>query len=95
MRNKRKNNENTIRKTMKNLSVYIYINDAVKKELMRENPIHGVKLRGCRESDIEALTEEELKRLTEIYTEGRLNNSTSCCRPKEDRSALIRFLESI
>ncbi|MDR1557745.1 MAG: site-specific integrase, partial [Tannerellaceae bacterium] len=73
LRNKRKNNENTIRKTMKNLSVYM--NEAVKKELMRENPIHGVKLRGSQESDIEALTEEELKRLTEVYTGGQLNET--------------------
>jgi hypothetical protein len=73
MRNKRENNENTIRKTMKNLSVYI--NEAVRKELMRENPIHEVKLRGCLESDIEALTEEELKRLTDVYASGRLNET--------------------
>ncbi|MDR1344302.1 MAG: phage integrase SAM-like domain-containing protein, partial [Tannerellaceae bacterium] len=38
LRNKRKNNENTIRKTIKNLSVYL--NDAVKKELIRTNPLH-------------------------------------------------------
>jgi site-specific recombinase XerD len=80
MRNKRKNNENTIRKTMKTLS--IYLNDAVKKELIKENPIHEVKLRGSRESNVEALTEEELEKLITIYAEGRLS---------EKDQAVLRF----
>jgi site-specific recombinase XerD len=67
LRNKCGNNENTIRKTMKNLS--IYMNDAVKKELIRTNPIHELKLRGSREANVEALTEEELKQLIEMYTD--------------------------
>ncbi|MCC8186507.1 MAG: site-specific integrase [Bacteroides sp.] len=72
LRNRRGNAEVTI-KTIGIIS--IYLNEAVRKELIKENPIHGLRLRGCQETTAVALEEEELNRLVELYKTGSLYGS--------------------
>jgi site-specific recombinase XerD len=74
LRNKRKNNEVTINKTIRVISVYL--NDAVKRDLLRENPIKNLKLRGCQETTAEFLTEEELETLSRMYRNNFFSGST-------------------
>jgi site-specific recombinase XerD len=74
LRHKRKNNEVTINKTIQVISVYL--NDAVKRELLPENPVRNLKLRGCRETAAEALTEAELNVLTNLYRRNYFDDNT-------------------
>ena len=66
LRNKRGNNEVTINKTIGTIAVYI--NEAVKKEIIKENPIKSLKLRGALDTTAESLEEQELKKLLSICT---------------------------
>jgi site-specific recombinase XerD len=74
LRNKRKNNEVTINKTIQVISVYL--NNAVMRELLPENPVRNLRLRGCQETTTEALTEAELNILTDLYRRNYFDNST-------------------
>lgn len=74
LRNKRGNNEVTINKTIHIIS--IYINDAVKKELLKANPIKGLKLRGTEDTTAEALDDNELKVLVELYKNRAFSGTT-------------------
>ncbi|MDR1624868.1 MAG: site-specific integrase [Tannerellaceae bacterium] len=70
LRNRCGQAEITINKNITILSVYL--NDAVKKGILKENPTHGLKLRGCRETTAEALDEQELEALADLYIAGSL-----------------------
>ena len=61
LRKKKGNNENTIRKTIKTIA--IYLNDAVKKKYLQESPLSDLKLRGVNNSNVEYLQPEELATL--------------------------------
>jgi site-specific recombinase XerD len=74
LRHKRKNNEVTINKTIQVISVYL--NNAVKRELLPENPVRNLRLRGCRETAAEALTEAELNILTDLYRRNYFDSNT-------------------
>lgn len=65
LRNKRGNSEVTINKTIRIIA--IYVNEAIKKEIIKESPIKYLKLRGAEETTAEALEEQELKELVSIY----------------------------
>jgi site-specific recombinase XerD len=65
LRNERGNSEVTIRKTLK--SINVYLNEAVRLEYIKENPMNNVKLRGCQETTAIALDESELSALVELY----------------------------
>ncbi|MDR1919900.1 MAG: site-specific integrase [Tannerellaceae bacterium] len=65
LRNKRGNEEVTIHKTLK--SITVYINEAIRKEYLKENPIRQIKLRGCMDTTAVALDESELKTLNDMY----------------------------
>lgn len=73
LRNKRGNNEVTINKTISIIA--IYINDAVKKELLKENPIKNLKLRGSNDTTAEAINEDELNRLVDLYQDNVFSGS--------------------
>lgn len=73
LRNKRGNNEVTINKTISIIA--IYINDAVKKELLKENPIKNLKLRGSNDTTAEAINEDELNRLVDLYQDNVFSES--------------------
>lgn len=74
LRNKRGNGEVTINKTIRIIA--IYINDAVKKDIIKESPIKGLKLRGAMETTAESLEEQELKTLTDMYYQHVFSGST-------------------
>lgn len=74
LRNRRGNNEVTINKTIHIIA--IYINDAVKKELLKENPIKGLKLRGTEDTKAEALNEDELRVLVELHKQNAFSGTT-------------------
>jgi site-specific recombinase XerD len=65
LQNERGNSEVTIRKTLK--SINVYLNEAVRQEYLKENPVNNVKLRGYQETTAISLEENELSTLTEIY----------------------------
>lgn len=65
LRNKRGNSEITINKTIRIIA--IYINDAIKKNLIKESPIKDLKLRGSMETTAESLDEHELATLVQMY----------------------------
>ena len=74
LRNKRGNSEITINKTIRTIAVYI--NEAVKKEIIKESPIKGLKLRGAMETTAEALNEQELKILVDMYKQHTFSGTT-------------------
>jgi site-specific recombinase XerD len=82
LRNRRGNEEITINKTLHVIA--IYLNDAVARGLLQTNPIRSLKLRGFQETTAEALTEDELKRLTLLYG--------SNCLPETQQGVLEFFL---
>lgn len=65
LRNKRGNNEVTINKTIHIIG--IYLNEAVRQGLLKSNPLHDVKMRGCNDSSAEAISESELQLLYNMY----------------------------
>lgn len=65
LRNKRGNEEITINKTIGIIAVYI--NEAIKKEIIKESPIKNVKLRGAMDTNAESLEEQELVTLVKMY----------------------------
>jgi len=65
MRNRLKLAEITIDKNLRNLSVYL--NEAVTKKLIKENPIHNIKKRGFDTNTIEALSEDEFSGLVGLH----------------------------
>lgn len=64
LRKKAGNNENTIRKTIKTIG--IYINEAVKKRYLQESPLADLKLRGASSTNVEYLQPEELRGLVKL-----------------------------
>jgi site-specific recombinase XerD len=64
LRKKKGNNENTIRKTVKTIAVYI--NEAVRKHYLPESPLSELKLRGGDDSKVEYLQPEELTKLAAL-----------------------------
>ena len=82
LRKRRKNKEVTIRKTIKNLAVYI--NEATRKHYLQESPLSELKLRGVDESKVEYLKPEELKKLVALYRSNTL--------PENLQEVLIFFL---
>lgn len=64
-RNKRGNNEVTINKTIGIIA--IYVNEAIKKGIIKESPIKNLKLRGTMDTTAESLEEAELKTLVDMY----------------------------
>ncbi|MCM0721297.1 site-specific integrase [Parabacteroides sp. W1-Q-101] len=74
LRNKRGNNEVTINKTIGTIAVYI--NEAVKKEIIKENPIKSLKLRGALDTTAESLEEQELKTLVDMYHQHLFTGTT-------------------
>ena len=64
LRKRRKNKEVTIRKTIKNLAVYI--NEATRKHYLQESPLLNLKLRGVDDSKVAYLQPEELKKLVSL-----------------------------
>lgn len=65
LRNKRGNNEVTINKTIGIIAVYI--NEAVRKEIIKESPVKNLKLRGAMDTTAESLEEHELDTLVDMY----------------------------
>ncbi|MDR1623566.1 MAG: site-specific integrase [Tannerellaceae bacterium] len=65
LRNERGNSEVTIRKTLK--SINVYLNEAVRQEYIKENPVNNIRLRGCQETTAVALNEAELSTLVDLY----------------------------
>jgi hypothetical protein len=57
LRNERGNAESSIRKVIKGIEVYI--NEAIRRGYMKENPVKQIKLRGYQESNVVALDEDE------------------------------------
>lgn len=76
LRKKRGNSDNTIRKDLKVIS--IYLNEAVKKEIIKENPIKHIKMPSESDGKRDALDPNELSILFDIYNKNlltdRLNN---------------------
>lgn len=70
LRNKLKMAEITIDKNLRNLS--IYLNEAVSKKLIKENPIHNIKKRGFNDNTVEALSEDEFIQLVYVYRKNTL-----------------------
>jgi site-specific recombinase XerD len=65
LRKRKKNGESTIRKTIKTIAVYV--NDAVRKRYLQESPLPELRLRGARESNVEFLQPDELKRMVVLH----------------------------
>ena len=65
LRNKRGNSEVTINKTVHIIA--IYVNDAVRKKLLKESPMKGLKLRGAMDTTAQSLEEQELRTLVALY----------------------------
>lgn len=74
LRTKRGNCEVTINKTIHIIA--IYINEAIKKELLKESPIKGLKLRGANDTTAEALDEQELSKLVKMYYQHDFDGTT-------------------
>lgn len=72
LRKKRENSDNTIRKNLKVIS--IYLNDAEKKGIIKENPIKQIKMPAESDAKRDVLTPEELDILFDLYKKGILSN---------------------
>lgn len=72
LRKKRGNSDNTIRKDLKVIS--IYLNEAVKKEILMENPIKHIKMPAESEGKRDALDTDELETLFDIYNKNLLTD---------------------
>ncbi len=73
LRNRCGNAEITINKNIRVIS--IYLNDAVKKGIIKENPTHGLKCRGDLETTAVPLNELELGYLVDLYKSESLPNN--------------------
>jgi site-specific recombinase XerD len=71
LRKRKQNNENTIRKIMKTIAVYV--NDTVRKRYLQESPLSELRLRGARESNVEFLLPDELKRMVALHRSNSLS----------------------
>lgn len=73
LRNKRGNEEVTVAKTLKTISVYL--NEAVRMGYLKENPVKQIPRRGYNESTAKYLLEWELKALVELFNQHILSDT--------------------
>jgi site-specific recombinase XerD len=73
LRKRRNNKEVTIRKTIKNLAVYI--NEAIRRHYLQDSPLLNLKLRGVDETKVEYLHPEELRKLILLQRNDVLSSS--------------------
>ncbi|MDR0750250.1 MAG: site-specific integrase [Tannerellaceae bacterium] len=65
LRNKKGNKENTIKKTI--VTISLYINEALKQEYISENPIKQIKMRGFNQNSTVFLTSDEFKKVIDLH----------------------------